>query len=155
MLLFSIIGGIGLLLLVVSLVLGEVFGELSFGDVGLSGSAVGIGAVVFGASGVIAVANDLPTVWTYAFAVLFAAISAAVAQVMINRLADGEDAPPPALEGAFGVLTATTGPDGGEVRLEGVRDLESRLAWSDDVLDAGQRVVVIGVSGSRVRVTKA
>ncbi len=155
MLLFTIIGGIGLLLLVVSLVLGEVFGELSFGDVGLSGSAVGIGAVVFGASGVIAVANSLPTVWTYVFAVAFAVISAAVAQVLINRLADSEDAPPPPLEGAFGVLTATTGPDGGEVRLEGVRDLESRLAWADEVLDAGQRVVVVGVSGSRVRVTKA
>ncbi|MDM8085258.1 hypothetical protein QUV83_10825 [Cellulomonas cellasea] len=155
MLLFSIIGGIGLLLLVVSLVLGEVFGELSFGDVGLSGSAVGIGAVVFGASGVIAVANDLPTVWTYVFAVVFAVVSAIVAQMMINRLADSEDAPPPPLEGAFGVLTATTGPDGGEVRLEGVRDLESRLAWADEVLDAGQRVVVVGVSGSRVRVTKA
>lgn len=155
MLLFTIIGGIGLLLLVVSLVLGEVFGELSFGDVGLSGSAIGIGAVVFGASGVIAVANSLPTVWTYVFAVAFAVISAAFAQVLINRLADSEDAPPPPLEGAFGVLTATTGPDGGEVRLEGVRDLESRLAWADEVLDAGQRVVVVGVSGSRVRVTKA
>ncbi len=155
MLIFSVIGGIGLLLLVVSLVLGEVFGEVSFGDVGLSGSAIGIGAVVFGASGVIAVANDLATVWTYVFAVVFAAISTAVAQLMVNRLADSEDAPPPPLEGAFGVLTATTGPEGGEVRLEGVRDLESRLAWSDEVLEPGQRVVVTGVSGSRVRVTKA
>lgn len=155
MLLFSVIGGIGLLLLVVSLVVGEVFEEISLGDVGLSGSAMGIGAVVFGASGVIAVANDLPSFWTYVIGVVFAVLATAVSQQFINRLAASEDAPPPPLEGAFGVLTATTGPDGGEVRLEGVRDLESRLAWADEVLAPGQRVVVVGVSGSRVRVTKA
>ena len=63
--------------------------------------------------------------------------------------------PPPPLDGAFGMTTATTGPSGGEVRLEGVRDLESRLAWADEELPAGTRVVVVGVSGSRVHVTRA
>ena len=80
---------------------------------------------------------------------------AGVAQLVITRLASSEDPPPPPLEGAFGVATATTGPDGGEVRLDGVRDLENRLAWSDEQIEAGTRVVVHAVSGSRVHVRKA
>ena len=43
----------------------------------------------------------------------------------------------------------------GEVRLEGVRDLENRLAWADETIEPGARVVVVAVSGSRVQVTRA
>ena len=152
---FLVIGGIGLVLLVLSLVVGEIFESLEIGDGGISGMAVGIGAVVFGASGVLALSADLAVVWAYVIAVAFAVVAGGVAQLVINRLAASEDPPPPPLEGAFGVLTATTGPEGGEVRLEGVRDLESRLAWADEPIPAGTRVVVVGVSGSRVHVTRA
>jgi len=152
---FLVVGAIGLVLLVLSFVVGEVFESFEIGDGGISGLAVGIGAVVFGASGVLALSSDLAVVWAYVIAVGFALVAGAVAQLLINRLAASEDAPPPPLEGAFGVLTATTGPEGGEVRLEGVRDLESRLAWADDELPAGTRVVVVGVSGSRVHVQRA
>jgi len=152
---FFVVGAIGLVLLVLSFVVGEVFESFEIGDGGISGLAVGIGAVVFGASGVLALSSDLAVVWAYVIAVGFALVAGAVAQLLINRLAASEDAPPPSLEGAFGVLTATTGPEGGEVRLEGVRDLESRLAWADDELPAGTRVVVVGVSGSRVHVQRA
>lgn len=152
---FFVVGAIGLVLLVLSFVVGEVFESFEIGDGGISGLAVGIGAVVFGASGVLALSSDLAVVWAYVIAVGFALVAGAVAQLLINRLAASEDAPPPPLEGAFGVLTATTGPEGGEVRLEGVRDLESRLAWADDELPAGTRVVVVGVSGSRVHVQRA
>lgn len=152
---FLVIGGIGLALLVLSLVVGEIFESLEIGDGGISGMAVGIGAVVFGASGVLALSADLAVVWAYVIAVAFAVVAGGVGQLVINRLAASEDPAPPPLEGAFGVLTATTGPEGGEVRLEGVRDLESRLAWADEPIPAGTRVVVVGVSGSRVHVTRA
>ena len=152
---FFVVGAIGLVLLVLSLVVGEIFESFEIGDGGISGLAVGIGAVVFGASGVLALSQDLDVIWAYVIAVAFAAAAGLVAQLFVNRLAASEDAPPPPLEGAFGVLTSTTGPEGGEVRLEGVRDLESRLAWSDETLQAGTRVVVVGVSGSRVQGARA
>lgn len=152
MIVFLVIGGIGLVLLLASLVLGDVFDSIDLGDGGLSGIAAGVGAVVFGASGVIALSSDLPLVWAYVIGIGFAVLAGAVAQLVIRRLSATEDAPPPPLDGAYGTTTATTGPSGGEVRLEGVRDLEARLAWADEEIATGTRVVVVGVSGSRVHV---
>ncbi len=152
---FLVIGGLGLVVLLASLVFGDIFESFDIGEGGLSGIATGVGAVVFGASGVIALSSGLATVWAYVIGIGFAALAGAVSQLMIKRLSDTEDAPPPPLDGAFGMTTATTGPSGGEVRLEGVRDLEARLAWADEELPAGTRVVVVGVSGSRVHVTRA
>jgi len=149
---FLVIGGIGLVVLLASLVFGDIFESFDIGEGGFSGIAAGVGAVVFGASGVIALAQDLSTLWAYVIGAGFAVVAFLVAQLTIKRLSETEDAPPPALDGAFGVTTATTGPSGGEVRLEGVRDLEARLAWADEELAAGTRVVVVGVSGSRVHV---
>lgn len=149
---FLVIGGIGLVLLLASLVFGDVFESFDIGEGGFSGIAAGIGAVVFGASGVIAWSSDLAPVWAYVIGVVFAVIAAVVAQRLVARLSATEDAPPPPLDGAFGTTTSTTGPSGGEVRLEGVRDLESRLAWADVEIEAGTRVVVVAVSGSRVQV---
>lgn len=152
---FLVVGGIGLVVLLASLIFGDVFDAFDVGEGGFSGIAAGVGAVVFGASGVIALSQDLDVVWAYVIGVGFAALAAFVAQRLVKQLSDTEDAPPPPLDGAFGVTTATTGPGGGEVRLEGVRDLEARLAWADDEIPAGTRIVVVGVSGSRVHVRRA
>ncbi|MBD7920308.1 NfeD family protein [Cellulomonas sp. Sa3CUA2] len=152
---FLVIGGIGLVLLLASLVFGDVFESFDIGEGGFSGIAAGIGAVVFGASGVLALAADLPLVWAYVIGVGFAVLASVVAQRVIKQLSDTEDGPPPPLDGAFGMTTATTGPSGGEVRLEGVRDLEARLAWAEEEIAAGTRVVVVAVSGSRVQVRPA
>ncbi|GIG41597.1 NfeD family protein [Cellulomonas phragmiteti] len=149
---FLVIGGIGLVLLLASLVFGDIFESFDIGEGGFSGIAAGVGAVVFGASGVIALSSDLELVWAYVIGAGFAVLAGAVAQLTIKRLSDTEDAPPPPVDGAYGTTTATTGPQGGEVRLEGVRDLEARLAWADEEIAPGTRVVVIGVSGSRVHV---
>ncbi|ADG73051.1 conserved hypothetical protein [Cellulomonas flavigena DSM 20109] len=152
---FLVIGGIGLVVLLASLVFGDVFESFDIGEGGFSGIAAGVGAVVFGSSGVIALAQDLDLVWAYVIGVAFAVVAFLVAQQLVKRLSDTEDAPPPPLDGAFGMTTSTTGPGGGEVRLEGVRDLEARLAWAEEEIPAGTRVVVVGVSGSRVQVTRA
>src|SRR5665647_2551121 len=87
---FMILGGLGLVLLLLSLVVGEVFEEIGFGDGGLSGSSLGIGAVVFGASGVIALSNGLGSGWAYGIAIAFAVVAAGVAQLVITRLASSE-----------------------------------------------------------------
>ncbi len=152
---FVVIGAVGLVVLLASLVFGDLLESFDIGQGGVSGIAVGAGAVVFGASGVIALSSELDLLWAYVIALGLAALAVVVAQLLIRNLSATEDAPPPPLEGAFGVTTATTGPGGGEVRLEGVRDLESRLAWADAEIEAGARVVVVAVSGSRVRVTRA
>ena len=152
---FLVIGGIGLVVLLASLVFGDVFESFDIGEGGFSGIAAGVGAVVFGASGVIALGQDLSVVWAYVIGVAFAVAAFVVAQRLVKRLSDTEDAPPPPLDGAYGMTTSTTGPGGGEVRLEGVRDLEARLAWAEEEIPAGTRVVVVGVSGSRVQVTRA
>ncbi|MCM0641088.1 NfeD family protein [Cellulomonas wangsupingiae] len=149
---FLVIGGIGLVVLLASLVFGDIFESFDIGEGGFSGTAAGVGAVVFGASGVIALAQDLSTLWAYVIGAGFAVIAFLVAQGLVKRLSDTEDPPPPPLDGAYGMTTATTGPGGGEVRLEGVQDLEARLAWSDEQIAAGTRVVVVAVSGSRVHV---
>jgi membrane-bound ClpP family serine protease len=152
---FLVVGGAGLLLLVLSMVLGDIFESFDIGDGAISGLALGIGLVVFGASGVIALAADLGTGWAYALAAALAVAAVFLAQLVVRKLAASEDPPPPPLEGAFGVTTATTDPSGGEVRLEGVRDLESRLAWSDEPIPPGVRILVVGSSGSRVHVERA
>lgn len=152
---FLVIGGIGLVVLLASLVFGDVFESFDIGEGGFSGIAAGVGAVVFGASGVIALGQDLSPVWAYVIGAAFAVVAFLVAQRLVKRLSDTEDAPPPPLDGAYGMTTSTTGPGGGEVRLEGVRDLEARLAWAEEEIPAGTRVVVVGVSGSRVQVTRA
>ena len=149
---FLVIGGIGLVLLLASLVFGDMFEAFDVGEGGFSGIAAGVGAVVFGASGVIAQSSGLPLVWAYVIGVGFAVVAFLVAQAVVKRLSETEDAPPPPLDGAYGMTTATTGPSGGEVRLEGVRDLEARLAWAEEEIAAGTRVVVVAVSGSRVQV---
>lgn len=110
---FLVIGGIGLVVLLASLVFGDVFESFDIGEGGFSGIAAGVGAVVFGSSGVIALAQDLDLVWAYVIGVAFAVVAFLVAQQLVKRLSDTEDAPPPPLDGAFGMTTSTTGPGGG------------------------------------------
>ncbi|NMR20214.1 NfeD family protein [Cellulomonas fimi] len=150
MLTFLIIGGIGLVLLLVALPLGDV---LDFGDGALSGTSLGAGAVVFGAIGAIVTANGLPTVWAYVGAALFAVLTVLVVQRLVARLRATEDGQPRSLTGVTGVVTATITPSGsGEVSLDDARELERRLAWADVAIEPGTRVVVVEQSGSRVKV---
>ena len=48
---FLIVGGVGLALLLVSLILGDVFDHFEIGDGAVSGTALAVGLVVFGAAG--------------------------------------------------------------------------------------------------------
>lgn len=149
MLTFMIIGGIGLLLLLVALPLGDVF---DLGDGVLSGTSLGAGAVAFGAIGAIVTANGLATAWAYVASAVFGALTVWGVQKAVARLRETEDGKPFSLIGATGLVTGTITTAGGEVSLDDARELERRLAWADVEIPTGARIVVVDQSGSRVKV---
>ncbi len=150
MLTFIVIGGVGLLMLLVSLVLDDL---LDVGDGLISGTSLGAGLVAFGALGSIVKANGLATGWAYAAAVVFGVLVLFGVQAVVTRLKESEDGGPVVLTGVQGVVTATvTATGAGEVSLDDPRELERRLAWADTTIDAGTRIVVLEQSGSRVKV---
>lgn len=150
---FVVIGVVGLVLLLVALPLGEV---LELGDGAISGTSLGAGAVVFGAIGAIVTANGLPTAWAYVASAVVAAATVLGVQRLIGRLRASEDGKPLVLTGVQGLVTSTITPSGsGEVSLDDPRELERRLAWADEEIAAGTRIVVIEQSGSRVKVVPA
>ena len=162
MLAFIIIGGVGLGLLLVSLLIGELFeafNALDFGsDTGLpvSSSAVFAGLTGFGGIGTLCMANHLS--WWLAVLVALAAavLLAAAVQWLINRLAGSDSGDVSySVVGSLGIITSATGPAAGEVRLDDPRDVETRLAWSDDQLPVGTRVRVTQQAGPRVHVEPA
>jgi membrane protein implicated in regulation of membrane protease activity len=152
MITFVVIGGIGLLVLLVSLVVDDL---LDLGDGAVSGTSLGSGAVAFGALGSIVTANGLPTVWAYVSAVVFGLATLLGVQVVVRRLKESEDGQPRVLTGVGGTVTSTVTAAGGEVSLDDPRELERRLAWADEEIAVGSRIVVLEQSGSRVKVAPA
>ncbi|WP_265521651.1 NfeD family protein [Oerskovia flava] len=149
MLTFIIIGSIGLALVVLSLLVGELF---ELGDGAVSGTSLGVGAIVYGSIGAIVAANGLPMWLAYAGSAVVAIVAVLLVQVLIKRLKDTEDGVPVSLVGIQGVATTAIDPSRGEVSLDAAHELERRLAWSDEPVPEGARVVVVEQSGSRVRV---
>lgn len=150
---FVVIGAVGLLLLLVALPLGDV---LDIGDGVLSGTSLGAGAVVFGAIGAIVTANGLPTWVAFVASAAFAALTVWGVQRLVRNLRESEDGAPLVLTGVPGLVTSTITPGGaGEVSLDDPRELERRLAWADEEIPAGTRIVVVEQSGSRVKVRAA
>lgn len=152
MLTFVIIGAVGLVLVAGSLVLGEL---IELGDGALSGTSLGVGGIVFGAVGAIVISNDLPLWAAYAGSLVVAILVVVVVQLFIKRLRDTEDGQPVSLVGVQGVVTSDITGGRGEVSLDAVQELERRLAWADEPIPEGARVVVVEQSGSRVRVQRA
>lgn len=148
---FFIVGGVGLLMLLVSLVLDDL---LDLGDGPVSGTSLGAGLVAFGALGSIVKANGLETVWAYAAAAVFGALVIWGVQAVVTRLKESEDGAPRVLVGVQGTVTATIRGGAGEVSLDDPRELERRLAWADEPIEEGTRIVVLEQSGSRVKVAR-
>lgn len=146
---FFIVGGVGVLMLLVSLVLDDL---LDLGDGPVSGTSLGAGLVAFGALGSIVKANGLATGWAYAAAVAFGILALLGVDAVVKRLKASEDGQPRVLVGVQGTVTSTVGSGGGEVSLDDPRELERRLAWADTTIEVGTRIVVLEQSGSRVKV---
>jgi membrane-bound ClpP family serine protease len=152
MLPFLIVGAIGLLLLLTSIIIGDLLDLIGAGDGLVSGIAIGAGLSIFGVAGVITVSNDLPTVLTYVIAVALALIALVAIQLFVSHIAKQESGGHYSPVGLVGFTTANTGPAGGEVRLDDVRELERRLAVSDTSLAAQTRIRVVEEDGYRVKV---
>ena len=149
MITFIIVGGIGLLMLLVSLVADDL---LDIGDGAVSGTSLGAGLLVFGAIGSIVTVNDMPTGWAYAASGVFGVLTLVGVQAVVTRLRATEDGQPRIVVGLQGAVTATVTTGGGEVSLDDPQELERRLAWADDTIPVGTRIVVVEHSGSRVKV---
>ena len=83
MITFIIVGGIGLLMLLVSLVADDL---LDIGDGAVSGTSLGAGLLVFGAIGSIVTVNDMPTGWAYAASGVFGVLTLVGVQPGDDRL---------------------------------------------------------------------
>jgi membrane-bound ClpP family serine protease len=150
---FLIVGGVGLVLLLVSFVIGDVMDHLGIGSGAVSGTALAIGLVVFGAAGALTVTGGLALVWAYVLALTLAWLAyllVVVAIRAVNRSSDGTPASP---VGLSGVATAPISAEGGEVRLDGPGEVERRLAFADEPIESGARVRVVEHEGTRVKVT--
>ncbi|WP_166868517.1 MULTISPECIES: NfeD family protein [unclassified Salinibacterium] len=152
MLPFLIVGGIGLLLVLVSLLFDEI---LDFLDGAISGTAVGSAFVVFGASGAIAISNGLPDWSSYLISgVIGVAVYIAV-QLLIRSLRRSEDGTPSSPVGLYGVTRSNVTTTSGEVSLDGPGEIETRLAFADEPIPRDTRIRVIEMQGSRVRIERA
>ena len=149
---FLIVGGIGLVLLVISLVLGDIFDHLDVGDGAISGTALSVGLVVFGASGALTVTSGLDVMWAYVLAAVLAVVAYVLSAVAVRSLTRSSDGLPASAIGLTGVAKSDVSPAGGEVSLDGPGEIERRLAYSDAPIAEGLRVRVVEHAGSRVKV---
>lgn len=152
---FLIVGGLGLAFLVVSLVLGDVFDHFDIGDGAISGTALSVGLVVFGAAGAIAASLGWELVWAYVLAGVLAAIAYAFSALAVRSLTRSSDGVPQSALGLTGVTKSSVSSAGGEVSLDGPGELERRLAYSDAPIAEGVRVRVVEHAGTRVKVEVA
>lgn len=149
---FIVIGGIGLIVLVISLLVGDIFDHFEIGDGAISGTALGVAAVVFGASGVLTTTAGLDLLWAYVLAVVLALLAYLLAVYFVRRLTKSSDGVPVSAIGLTGVTRSTVSPSGGEVSLDGPHEVERRLAFADDTIAEGVRIRVVEHAGTRVKV---
>lgn len=149
---FLIVGGLGLTLLVVSLVIGDVLDHFELGDGILSGTALAVALTVFGAAGAITASSGLDLAWAYVLGAILAVLAYVAAALAVRSLTKSLDGVPVSAVGLTGVATAEIGESGGEVSLEGPGELERRLAFADTAIPEGARVRVVEHAGSRVKV---
>lgn len=149
---FLIVGGLGLTLLVVSLVIGDVLDHFEIGDGMVSGTALAVALTVFGAAGAITASSGLELLWAYVLGAVLAVVAYVAAALAVRSLAKSSDGVPASAVGLTGVATVAIGESGGEVRLDGPGELERRLAFADGLIPEGARVRVVAHAGSRVKV---
>lgn len=150
---FLIVAGIGLAMLVISGIVGEFLELLDFVDLGVSSLALSLALLTFGSAGALATTLGVGTLPAIAIALASGAAFAVGGQKFVNHLVASDDGDAAyELKGLLGKSTSTIGPNGGEVRLSDPRELETRLAWSDEVIEPGTAIEVIEYGEGRVKV---
>ncbi len=131
MIVFLVVGAVGLLLLLCSIVLGDLLDAIGGGDGLVSGVALGAALAIYGVGGVLADQAGIGSGGAIAIAVALALVALVVVQLTVRFVAKQESGGSYSPVGMVGVVTSPTSPAGGEVRLEHIRELERRLAMSD------------------------
>jgi len=149
MLVFIIIGLLGLALAVASLLLGD-FLELA--DGALSGTSLGAGGMLFGATGMVVLSSGLEPWVAYPAGLVVGVLVIVLVNVLLKRLKAGDDGTPVSLVGAQGSVTSSVDRGHGEVSLDAATELETRLAFSEEPIEQGTRIVVVEQHGARVKV---
>ena len=149
MLAFAAIGGLGLLLLVISMTLGEIFDLL---DGLLSGTALGAGATLFGAGGVIVLLSDGPLWLAYTLGVVFGLLGILAMWLLTRKMASISDEQPHEVLGLQGIATTDINNIIGKVQLSHPYEINQRLAVTEKTIDQGTPVTVVAVIGERVKV---
>jgi len=149
---FLIVGGLGLVLLVISLVLGDILDHFDIGDGAISGTAIAVGLVVFGAAGALTVTWGIDVVWAYVLAAVLAVVAYLLSAMAVRSLTRSSDGVPASAVGLTGIAKSDVSLSGGEVSLDGPGEIERRLAWSDAPIAEGARIRVIEHAGTRVKV---
>ena len=168
MLLYFIIMSLGVILLVVTVLLGEVMDVIDIGlDIGdggtspLSGPVIGIGLTAFGATGMLTQVYDWPS--------LLGAVTSAVSALafgalgwwmlaIIHRQTGSTDQTMSSMRGRLGEVTTGIGPNGiGEVLLTAADSTRNVLARSKDggAIAPGTVVRVVETYGGSVIVEPA
>ena len=150
---FLIVGGVGLVLLLISLVLGDLLDHFEVGDGAISSTALSVALVVFGAAGALTVSAGLDLVWAYVLAAVLAVLAYAFSVIVVRNLTRSSDGVPQSAVGLTGVAKSDVSPAGGEVSLDGPGEIERRLAYSEAPIAEGARIRVIEHAGTRVKVT--
>jgi ABC-type cobalamin transport system permease subunit len=103
MLVFIIIGLLGLALAVASLLLGD-FLELA--DGALSGTSLGAGGMLFGATGMVVLSSGLEPWVAYPAGLVVGILVIVLVNVLLKRLRAGDDDTPVSLVGIQGSVTS-------------------------------------------------
>src|SRR5690349_18419401 len=140
MTLFIIVGAVGLVIVLISLVFGEIF---DFLDGAVSATALGSAFTVFGAVGAIVLANGLPVWSAYVISAVIGVLVLVGVQLMIRSFKRSEDGTPSSPLGLYGVARSTISASFGEVSLDGPHEIETRLAFSDTRIETGSRIRVV------------
>lgn len=147
MLVFIILGIVGLVLGVLSVTIGDLF---EFGDGAFSGTSLGAGLLLFGATGAVVVSSGLSVVWAYPIAAVIGIGIILLVNLMLKRLRDSDDAVATSVVGRQGSVTSAVTAGHGEVSLDA--ELETRIAFADAPIPHGARITVVEQHGSRVKV---
>lgn len=149
MITFIVVGIVGLSLLALSTLFGEI---LDLADGAVSGTGIGSGLTVFGAVGLLTYNGDGSLLWPVVWSAVAGLAMMAIVQFSITRLRKLDDGGPKSIIGVQGIATTDISPSRGEVSLDDPSELERRMAWANSPIAEGTRVVVREQVGSRVRV---
>lgn len=147
---FIAVGGLGLLLLLISMTLGEIF-DLFDGI--LSTTALGVATTLFGATGAIVSLNGGPAYLAYILAAALGVIGLVGMALVTRKMTAMTDVQPHEVIGLTGVATTAINSLIGKVQLSHPDEINQRLAFATSTIDQGTSVTVVEIVGERIRVS--